>query len=499
MQKNLSKSKLLAFQQCPKRLWLEVHRSDLSITSAATEVAFKVGHEVGEIAWRLYDPKRKGTILDPKVGHGAALKSTKKLIESAKPIFEAGFAAAGAIAYADVLLPKMKAGKRVWRMVEVKSSTEVKDYHRDDAAIQAFVARQAKLPLVSIAIARIDSDWVYPGGGQYDGLLKEQDLTREAFGRGKEVKAWIAAAQKVVAMKNEPVKRVGRHCDHPFECSFKSYCQSQEPQAAYPAAWLPRVQSNALRDLLNGGVTELADVPDELLNPLQLRVKTHTLADSQFFDRRGAAADLAKQGWPAYFLDFETIYFAVPIWAGTRPYQQIPFQFSLHQLARNGKLTHSMFLDLSGADPSLAIAKALVASCGTIGPVFVYNASFEKTRIKALAERFKPLKTFLLAINKRIVDLRPIVERRYYHPCQQGSFSIKSLLPTISKDVSYDALDGVRDGAMAMEAYIEAIAPVTPRERHDEIRAQLSAYCALDTLAMVKLWRFLTGRDSLKI
>lgn len=153
-----------------------------------------------------------------------------------------------------------------------------------------------------------------------------------------------------------------------------------------------------------------------------------------------------------------------------------------------------MFLDLSGKDPSRALAEALLSACGTVGPIFVYNASFEKSRIKELAERFKPLKNGLRALNERIVDLRPVAEKRYYHPSQEGSWSIKNVLPTITQ-LDYDQLDGVQDGGMAMEAYLEAIIPGMSPTRQDEIRGQLSAYCALDTLAMVKLWQFLSGRN----
>ena len=147
--------------------------------------------------------------------------------------------------------------------------------------------------------------------------------------------------------------------------------------------------------------------------------------------------------------------FAVPIWKDTRPYQQIPFQFSCHTLSPTGELGHSEFLDLSGADLSGRFAEALIAACGQVGPVFVYNASFESARITELAGRFPELRGRLLAINERGVDLLPVARRHYYHPAQHGSWSLKSVLPTIAPDLSYDKLNGVRDGSMAMMAYLE--------------------------------------------
>ena len=192
-------------------------------------------------------------------------------------------------------------------------------------------------------------------------------------------------------------------------------------------------------------------------------------------------------------MDFETIQFVVPIWKGTRPYQQIPFQFSVHRLSRTGKLEHRPFLDVSGEDPSLAFAKALVESCGDTGPIFVYNAGFESSRIRELAERFPRSRASLLALLDRIVDLLPVARDHYYHPDQEGSWSIKAVLPAICPDLDYADLEGVQNGGMAMEAYSEAIDASTTLERKAEIERQLHAYCALDTLALVRLWSTFSG------
>jgi hypothetical protein len=494
---NLSKSKLLAFRQCPKRLWLEVHRPDLREETSTTQAAFQIGHTVGEIARRLYDANGSGAVINVQAeGFVQALARTTFLLDSSAPIFEAGFAAAGAFAFADIMLPMGEGPKRSWRMVEVKSSTSVKDYHRDDIAIQAFVALTAGVSLHSVAVAHIDSEWIYPGDEQYHGLLFENDLTKEAFERGDEVRDWIAVAQDLIQGSSEPKIHVGAHCHDPYKCGFLAYCRSQEPQAEFPVEWLPRWQNKSIPDLVGTKpIKDLRDVPDEFLSEIQKRVKAHTLSGEPFFDQIGAAAELAQLQMPASFLDFETIQFAVPIWENTRPYQQIPFQFSHHSLSQTGTLDHSEFLDLSGNDPSKQFAEALIAACDHVGPVFVYNAGFEVARIKELGERFPSLKDPLTAISERIVDLLPIARRYYYHPSQQGSWSIKSLLPAIASDTSYDKLDGVRDGSMAVTAYIEAIHPKTSSDRKDQIRRELLNYCSLDTYALVRLWQHFLGRN----
>ncbi|BCG04720.1 hypothetical protein PPGU19_092880 (plasmid) [Paraburkholderia sp. PGU19] len=497
--RSLSKSKLMAYRQCAKRLWLEVHRPELRADSAATRASFRVGHQVGAIAQQLYDAKGEGTTIELRPGRiGEALAQTLAALDTPGPIFEAGFAIDGALSFADVMLRTGESATSGWHMVEVKSSTDIKDYYRDDVAIQAFIVKRAGVPLESIALAHINREWEYGGDGDYHGLLIEHDVSAQAFEREDEVQTWIDAAQAVVRQPHEPAVRISRQCATPYACGFLAHCERSEPRAEHPVQWLPRVQRKALKGWVDAQpYADLKDVPDNLLNGVQRRVKTHTLSDQTFFDDSGAATDLARHALPAYFMDFETIQFAVPIWKGRRPFQQIPFQFSVHHLAEDGQLEHRSFVDLSGGDPSLAFARALVTACGDAGPVFVYNASFEATRIRELAERFEQLRTALLAIAARIVDLLPITERRYYHPAQQGSWSIKSVLPTIAPELDYGELEGVQDGAMAMEAFREAIDPGTSPQRRMQIEQQLTAYCGLDTYAMVRLWQFLTGQRDL--
>jgi hypothetical protein len=183
----------------------------------------------------------------------------------------------------------------------------------------------------------------------------------------------------------------------------------------------------------------------------------------------------------------------VPIWKGTRPYQTLPFQFSVHRLSRSGELEHLAFLDLSGDDPTVALAESLISACRERGPIFVYS-SFEAARIREVGERFPELKSALATLLDRLVDMLPIAEQHYYHPSQQGSWSIKNVLPAVAPDLRYDALDGVKNGGMAMAAYMEAISFNTTSARKEQIDRELRDYCALDTQAMIKLWEFFSGR-----
>jgi hypothetical protein len=371
------------------------------------------------------------------------------------------------------MLPESSGGPVRWKMVEVKSSTSVKDYHLDDIAIQSHIAVSSGVGLSSVSVACIDSSWVYQGSGDYQGLLKETDLTREALSRNSEAAAWIAEAQIAASLPSEPLKEVGDHCRTPFPCGFSGYCNRDRKQAESPLDWLPRLSATRRAALAAQGIDDLRNAPDDSLSEKQQRVKHQSIAGTIYFDAAGAAADLASHGLPAYFLDFETVNPAVPLWKGTRPYEQIPFQFSLHSAETEGNLTHASFLDLSGSDPSLPLSIALLGACGAAGPIFVYNAAFEKTRIRELANRFPVIADGLNSLIVRIVDLMPIASNRYYHPSQKGSWSIKAVLPAVAPDLSYGSLPGVSDGAMAVEAYHEAIQAGTTLGRRETIRREL--------------------------
>lgn len=494
MSRTLSKSKLIAFRQCPKRLWLEVHKPELRDDSAS-EAVFQIGSEVGDVARAIYDPEAKGELIDINVlGFEEAFSRSETLLrEGLAVVCEAGFRADGALAFADIMIPEGCGDTLKWNMIEVKASASVKDYQRDDVAVQMFVAEAAGIPLVSASLAHINNQFVYNGDGNYEGLFTEITLTAEAKERQGEVREWLDGAHAIVATDEEPEVAVGAQCEDPFSCPFLSYCNRDKPVAEYPLSALPRLSRTKREALEAIDIHDLRDVPDDWLTANQQSVKELTRRGEAWFDAEGAVSDLAGLGSPAYFLDFETVMFPVPIWKGTRPYQQIPFQFSLHRVDESGQVRHEEFLDLSGNDPSEEIARALVEQCGDFGPVFAYNAGFEKRVMRDLAARFPDQEEELEAIIARVVDLHPIAKKRYYHPDQHGSWSLKAVLPAICPDLSYGDLEGVADGGAAADAFREAIADVTPSERQNQIKQELLKYCHLDTLALVRLWEVFRG------
>jgi hypothetical protein len=492
--RRLSKSKILSYRQCPKRLWFELHQPELRDDSSS-QMAFSIGHLVGEIARMVYDPENRGTVIDiGELGHEEAMvRSVRLLSEGAGPIMEAGMMIQGALAYADVMLPDRSDGGLRWKMIEVKSSASVRSYHQDDIAIQAYIAEQSGVTLSSVSLAHIDTSFVYQGDGNYQGLLREVDFTEQVKTRFTDVSQWIAGAQEVAAMTEMPDVATGPQCGTPYACPFRHCCHVSSEAPDYPLGHLPHLHQKKRSQIESEQIIDVRDVPDHFLNALQRRVKQCSIENSAYFDAEGAAADLAAYSFPAYFLDFEAVQPPVPIWKHTRPYQPYPFQFSLHVMSEGGDLQHHSFLDLSGNDPRRGCAESLIQHCGTHGPIFAYNASYEAGTIRRLADRFSEHADALRGIVARFVDLMPIARARYYHPVQAGSWSLKSLLPAICPDLSYEQLDGVKNGNDAGSAFLEAVQAQTSPARKQEIHSHLYEYCKLDTLALVRIWQVFRG------
>ncbi|MCX7890919.1 MAG: DUF2779 domain-containing protein [Burkholderiales bacterium] len=476
----LSKSKLIAFRQCPKRLWLEVHRPELKDESGA-ERRLQAGHSVGDVARRLVPD---GLLVAHEGDPGAALAETRKAVASGanRPLFEPAFRHGDLFVRADVLFDPKGAAT----LVEVKSSGSVKDHHFEDAAIQTHVLRGAGIDVARTHVAHVNTKWIYPGGGAYAGLLTEVDVSRAIAPVVKEVPTWLRDAQGV-ASGREPEVEMGAHCHDPFECPFADYCTAiAGPGPAFPVEILPGNGGKALaRRLREAGYEDLAKVPaTKVPEGLFRRIHQATRSGRVHLDR-GARRAIGEWAFPRYWLDFETVAFAVPIWAGTRPYQQIPFQWSCHVERRSGEVEHFAFLDLSGRAPARQCAEKLVATLGKRGAIVAYHAQFERRVIRELAERFRGFAPALHAIHDRIVDLEPVVKAHYYHRDMMGSFSIKAVLPTIAPALDYANLGEVQDGDGAQGAYLEAIHPDTPRERRAALKRDLEAYCAQDTRAMI--------------
>jgi hypothetical protein len=478
----LSKSRITAFEQCPKRLWLSVHQPELEQDTTSAERGFDVGHEVGDVACGLLP---NGIMVEATEGLGSALLTTQSLLTGAcdYPIFEATLEHDGVLVRIDILEPD---GAGTWRMAEVKSSTTAKPYHLGDLATQLWVARNASVQISSAAIRHIDRDFVLKREGEFDGLFADAELLEAAEPIVQARAAVVRAARETLAGA-EPAIAQGPHCDTPFSCPFADYCNLPTATGPeWPVTVLPRGGANAW---LARGIDDLFDVdPAALTNPVHKRVHQATISGQAVHDVAAARAAIGAWAFPRSWLDFETIGFAVPRWVGTRPYQQVPFQFSAHIEAQDGELVHIEFLSLDGRDPRRACAELLAGRIPETGAVIAYNASFELARIVELATTFPDLQAKLLAIAERIVDLLPVTRATWYHRDQRGSWSIKAVLPTVAPELDYSGLD-VSDGFGAQEAYLEAVSETSSDARRADLDRALREYCGRDTEAMMVLAR----------
>ena len=485
MTHGLSKSRLQAFRQCPKRLWLHVHRPELREERAETERRFQIGFQVGDVARSLYP----GGLLIDTQNPGEALALTDQALaeQSGRPLFETAFQRDGVLVRADLLLPESGG----YRLREVKASTRVKAEHREDCAIQAWVVGES-VPLTGVDLAHVDNAFVYPGGGDYRGLLKSNPLDGDVADLLPAVPEWVADARAVLGGA-EPAIAPGPQCHSPYDCPFQSHCGAgQPPQPDYPLGCLPHLSGQRWQGLVDRGIADVRDIPDDYpLTGPQARVARAIRSGAAERDP-AAATLLSGLPYPRHYLDFETVQVAVPLCPGTRPYQQLPVQWSCHVEAAAGALRHHRFLAEGEGDPRRAFAETLLAAVGESGPVFVYNRGFEVGRLRELAQAYTDLAPALAALIARVVDLKPLTEHHYCHPAMKGRWSLKAVLPTIAPDLDHGAL-AIGDGDAASGAWREIYHPDTSAKRRAELRAGLEEYCHLDTLALVRLAAFLAG------
>ncbi len=481
----LSKSRILNGLQCPRRLWLEVHQPNAAEDySEGIERRLSAGHLVNEVVHGLVP---NAYLIDDDIDLGEALLVTERLLRDQpdRPIFEATFRSHDVLVRADVF---QRRGDR-YHATEVKSSTGVKDYHLTDCAVQTWVIRGAGYDVGTIDLAHIDNTFVYPGGGNYPGLMHHEDVTAQVSDLLPLVPQWVQQCRTAVE-GDEPQIKVGDQCSDPFDCPFWDHCAP--PPSTYPVTCLPR-GGDIAKALQDEGYRDLRDVPVErLTNPTHAWV--HQVTHSGIADLKPELGHtLRALAYPRYYIDFETMQFAVPIWVGTRPYEQLPFQWSCHIEQPDG-LEHHEYLDTQGSAPMRAFAESLIQTVGGEGPVIVYSP-FEKRILNELSDRFPDLANSLQAIVGRLVDLLPLTRAYYYHPDMRGSWSIKAVLPTVAPHLDYGQLEDVRDGTGAQVAYEEMIDHSTDVQRKQQLEQSLLEYCKLDTLAMVELCRAFSLND----
>lgn len=475
MAKHITKSRVLSGLRCSKRLWLQTYQPELAKLSSTSQLTIANGNAVGQVA-RLGYPT--GILIEHIEQPEVAVQETSRLLHEYpdRPLFEAAFVHAGTLVRTDILVP-VDGG---YRMVEVKSSGSVKDHHLIDCAAQLWVLGGAGIKVQEVCVSHVDTSFVYAGDGNYGQLLIEEDVTEQVRELLLDVPAWLTS-HSAILNNPEPTISMGSQCKP--DCQFTEHCEAGLTE--YPVTILPNGRK-VITDLQDAGVDDVRDIPDGVLtNERHIRVWEATCANQPYISNE-LKDELAKLPYPRFYLDFETINFVIPRWAGTRPHQQLPFQWSCHIERQGDELEHREFLDTSGDSPMRAFTVSLIEAVESDGPIIVYG-SFESTVIKGLIGFCPDLEAPLNDILDRLVNLLPWLQNHYYHPAMKGSWSIKAVLPTIAPHLDYSQLEDVQNGTLAQLAYLDIINPETDPEVREQKVHNLLKYCELDTQAMVEV------------
>ena len=486
----LSKSTYLAGCQCPRRLWLRSFAPEVASESDGAAWG-TVGSEIGRRAHALFP----GGVLVEGDGasHDDAVARTRALLAdlSVPAIFEGAFVHAGVGVRVDVL-ERLSGGG--WGLREVKSGLRVRDIHLHDAAVQRFVLGGNGLRVPSVEIIHLDRAYVR-GEGDVDWprLFTRVDVSTEVVCLLSGVPARVAALHRVLARTDPPAVEPDGHCFSPHACEFWAHCTREKP-----VDWVYRLPGwpSPFAELRAAGVERIVDIPDDFpLSPVQARARDAVRSGREFLgDDLGAA--LAALGPPTAYLDFETISPGVPLYPGTRAYERIPFQWSLHEVDATGVLAHRELLTDGRHDPRREFTERLLEALGGgAGPVLVYS-SYEDGVLAELAVTLPDLAPGIDALRARLVDLLPIVRQSIYHPAFGGSFSLKAVAPALVEGFGYGDLEQIVGGGAASAAFLRiASGAVTDPEEEARLRGALHVYCERDTLALVELHRALRARS----
>jgi predicted RecB family nuclease len=482
----LSKSKFLSGLQCHKRLYLEIHDPALATQpDGVTQAILDMGTEVGALA-RQRMPG--GILVDVGHRHAAeALKRTQELVNdpTVPAIFEGAFVHEQVFIRVDVLERVCSAedGSVSWRLIEVKSSTRVKEVHIDDLAVQAYVLAGAGIKLVGTCLMHINTQYVYDGKRlDLDQLFAVHDLSDHVAARRAKVVTRLAEMKAMLAVPVPPVVEPSGHCQTPYECPFWDFCTKEKP-----SRWIFHLPGGVqtFQSLAKLGVTTIDDIPAGF----HLSINQRRMRNNVEWVSSQLKATLETVRYPVHHLDFETFMPAIPKFPQTRPYQTIPTQWSNHVEFDNGDITHAEYLCLDPKDPREELVVELLESLGQEGSICVYSG-YERAILERLADLLPTLRSNLQRVMARLWDLFPVIRDHYYHPAFEGSYSIKAVLPAVVPSLGYGDLD-IQEGGMAAQVYYQMVFDETDLMEKARLKEALLHYCKRDTLAMLELRRAL--------
>ena len=472
----LSKSKYLNGRQCLRYLWVLFNDSSrVPAIDPNTQYIFDQGHAVGELAKQLYPDG----IDVPQGSFRGNIDQTKRLMEERKPLFEAGILAGNLYSRVDVLYP---ADDESWDIIEVKSSTSVKDVHVQDAAYQRYCCTQLGLNIRKCHIAVINNQYIREGEIDPKGLFNVHDITEEVLSISDDIPNQVEEMYEAINRETCPEIIIGPHCKDPYECPLGE-CWGHLPEGNVFTLYFSGKKSY---DLYDRGIMAIQDIPgDYKLSEKQLIQKESLVTGEIHTDEEAIKGFLSSLEYPLYYMDFETINPAVPLFDGTRPYQQIPFQYSVHVVRSvDAEVEHYSFLSEGTQDPRLGLLEKLQEALGDSGSIIAYNKGFEERILKDLGKAFPECEDWVNQVLSRMVDLLvPFRNFDYYHPNQKGSASLKAVMPVITGK-GYEELD-IADGHLASMLYEKVTYGEVSDEERNKVRSDLEKYCGRDTEGMI--------------
>ena len=485
----ISKSKYMAGVQCPKREYLEVHQPELA--EDVDEDRMEQGMEVGSLARRMFPG---GVLVAADYKHlSDAVRDTRELVANPEvpAIFEATFEHSGVLVRTDVL----KRNAKGFHLTEVKSSTKVKPEYTDDVSIQRYVMAGCGVQISDTSVMHLSRDYVYDGAVEADGE-NVYDLSRlfasdalQPYGDGH-VSRTLDEQFKMLAQAQPPSVEPNVECTSPYYCEFYDHCHPVWPDDDVRSLPIAECKIEALR---KAGITLIDQLPSPIILMEEFRLTKTECKFALGARAKGIqiapqlAAELGALRYPLYFMDFETVFPALPLFAGLRPYDQLPFQWSVHVLnTPGGEPKHYEFLATDTNDPRREFITSLCAVMGDSGNVVAYNQTFESQRLKELGEWLPEFAGRIENIQGRLWDLLPVMRKHVYHPKFAGSYSLKFVLPALVPGMSYEGMD-VANGTDAGAAWELLVRGNLGQAQRDTIEKALRDYCGKDTLAMVKL------------
>ena len=477
----ISKSKFVAGCQCLKRLYWQVHEPELGgVPDAAAVAIMEQGREVGKLARLLFAGGVEVRSGDPE----QAIRITRELIANPEvpAIFEAAFENGGVFVRVDIL-HRRRDGR--WRLIEVKSTADLKEQHLDDVAIQYRVVSRSGLDLASACLAHVNRNYVFQGGSiDVWRFFKIKNLTQRVDRLLPKLTFLLRSELRVLVMPKAPDIPAGPHCTNPVTCEFFDRCNPSLPNDHI--GYLPRLHASAAEELEEMGVESILGIPDDFHLSERQRIACTSVQTGQPWFSAELGKELQSLKYPLYFADFESVNPAIPRFLGMRPFDQLPIQWSVHvQRQPDAEPEHYEFLATDRSDPRREFITSLCGALGESGSIVVY-AAFESQRLAELAAWLPEFAGRIEGMRRRLFDLLPVVRNHVYHPAFAGSYSLKSVLPALVPEMTYDGME-VADGTDAGLAWESLVRGSLDQSERERTRKALLEYCGQDTLALVRL------------